>query len=651
MITPQALPLMLASGEAGAGLVDLLVVLACAAGVTMVLGRLRISAVPGYLIAGVLIGPNAFGLVSGSDNVENIAQLALMFLMFQIGMHLDMSQMKGSAKAILSAGLGTTLASAVIGIPIGLAFGLSLPTAAAIGMALSLSSTAVVLKVLAQRRELHSVYGRMCFGILLVQDLIVIGFLALLPALASAAGSGGAGAEVAEAVSWLDRVGGALVRIAGVALVIILGRRLLPKLMNEAARTATPEVLLVLAAALALAAGLGSAAVGLSAEMGAFVAGFLLSSTAVKHQLAGQLAPVRDLFMAVFFTAVGLNVDIVSAAELWWVVLITVVIMLTLKTVIIGGGAWLSGARGGVALAVGLTLAQAGEFSLVVLGSAYALGLVVSPVEDKVIAAVIIGLIVTPALISLGRTASQSWASTWPTNPWVRRAAGQDDPEAAHETEDDRPRVIVVGYGPVGRAVADRVEARGARVTILELNPRTVRRQRELGRSVVFGDSSSPEVLEAAGIENAAALVVTMPDEQAMLRTTQTARLLRADLCIAVRTAIMSRAMMAMEYGANHVTVEEIATAEKMAAAAFQMMETMQGPGPAAPIPPEAELPKAALPETDSPVAESSQASPSAEAASKPQRPESATEPNEASPASQPPPATQKQDGPDRPAD
>ena len=651
MITPQALPLMLASGEAAAGLVDLLVVLACAAGVTMVLGRLRISAVPGYLIAGVLIGPNAFGLVSGSDNVENIAQLALMFLMFQIGMHLDMSQMKGSAKAILSAGLGTTLASAIIGIPIGLAFGLSLPTAAAIGMALSLSSTAVVLKVLAQRRELHSVYGRMCFGILLVQDLIVIGFLALLPARASAAGSGDAGAEVAEAVSWLDRVGGALVRIAGVALVIILGRRLLPKLMNEAARTATPEVLLVLAAALALAAGLGSAAVGLSAEMGAFVAGFLLSSTAVKHQLAGQLAPVRDLFMAVFFTAVGLNVDIVSAAELWWVVLITVVIMLTLKTVIIGGGAWLSGARGGVALAGGLTLAQAGEFSLVVLGSAYTLGLVVSPVEDKVIAAVIIGLIVTPALISLGRTASQSWASTWPTNPWVRRAAGQDDPEAAHETEDDRPRVIVVGYGPVGRAVAERGEARGARVTILELNPRTVRRQRELGRSVVFGDSSSPEVLEAAGIENAAALVVTMPDEQAMLRTTQTARLLRADLCIAVRTAIMSRAMMAMEYGANHVTVEEIATAEKMAAAAFQMMETMQGPGPAAPIPPEAELPKAALPDTDSPVAESSQASPSSEAASKTQRPESATEANEASPASQPPPATQKQDGPDRPAD
>mgnify|MGYP001794188353 CR=1 FL=1 len=651
MITPQALPLMLASGEAAAGLVDLLVGLACAAGVTMVLGRLRISAVPGYLIAGVLIGPNAFGLVSGSDNVENIAQLALMFLMFQIGMHLDMSQMKGSAKAILSAGLGTTLASAIIGIPIGLAFGLSLPTAAAIGMALSLSSTAVVLKVLAQRRELHSVYGRMCFGILLVQDLIVIGFLALLPALASAAGSGDAGAEVAEAVSWLDRVGGALVRIAGVALVIILGRRLLPKLMNEAARTATPEVLLVLAAALALAAGLGSAAVGLSAEMGAFVAGFLLSSTAVKHQLAGQLAPVRDLFMAVFFTAVGLNVDIVSAAELWWVVLITVVIMLTLKTVIIGGGAWLSGARGGVALAGGLTLAQAGEFSLVVLGSAYTLGLVVSPVEDKVIAAVIIGLIVTPALISLGRTASQSWASTWPTNPWVRRAAGQDDPEAAHETEDDRPRVIVVGYGPVGRAVAERGEARGARVTILELNPRTVRRQRELGRSVVFGDSSSPEVLEAAGIENAAALVVTMPDEQAMLRTTQTARLLRADLCIAVRTAIMSRAMMAMEYGANHVTVEEIATAEKMAAAAFQMMETMQGPGPAAPIPPEAELPKAALPDTDSPVAESSQASPSSEAASKTQRPESATEANEASPASQPPPATQKQDGPDRPAD
>jgi len=582
-----------ASAEAASGLTDLLVVLACASAITIVLGRLRISAVPGYLIAGVLIGPNAFGLVGGSDSVATIAELALLFLMFQIGMHLDMTQMRGSARAIVGAGLGTTLASAVIGVPVAMAFGLSVPAAATVGMALSLSSTAVVLKLLAYRRELHSVYGRMCFGILLVQDLIVIGFLALLPVLAAATGEGSPAS--AESAGWLDRVGGAMIRVLGVALVLVLGRRLLPKLMNEAAKTATPEVLLVLAAALALASGLGSAAVGLSPEMGAFVAGFLLSSTAVKHQLAGQLAPVRDLFMAVFFTAVGLNVDIVAAADLWWVVLLVVAVMLLLKAVIIGVGAWLAGARGGVAFAVGLTLAQAGEFSLVVLGSAYTLGLVVSPTEDRIVAAVIIGLIVTPGLLAFGRAASRTWASAWPTNPWARRAAGvEDEPDDAEQGDapaDERPLVIVVGYGPVGRAVADRIEARGARVTILELNPRTVRRQRELGRSIVFGDSSNPDVLEAAGIEHAAALIVTMPDEQAMLGTTETARRLRADLCIAVRTAILSRAMLAMESGANHVTVEELATAQKMADAAFQMMDGMQGHAPAAPIPPDADAP------------------------------------------------------------
>lgn len=569
--------LTLAIAEApGAALLDLLVILACAAGVTIVLSRFRVSAAPGYLIAGVLAGPHALGLVSGTEHVEMIAELALLFLMFHIGMHLDLAEMRGSMRAIFTVGLGTTLVSAVLGTGAAMLFGLSVAAAATVGMALSLSSTAVVLKLLAQRRELHSVYGRVCFGVLLVQDLVVIGFLAVLPALAAwAEVSGGDAAALAGGAPLLvGQLWEAGLRVAAVALVLVIGRRLLPKLMLGAAKSAAPEVLLVLSAALALAAGLGAAAVGLSPELGAFVAGFLLASTAVRHQLAGQLAPVRDLFLAVFFTAVGLKVDIVAALSLWWVVLLAVGTLLIVKTLVIGLGVWLAGARGGVALSVGVSLAQAGEFSLVVLGSAYGLGLVQSPVEDKVVAAVIIGLILTPGLMTVGRWAGSGFASGWPTNPWSKRGAMLDEGGSGDASPaDDRPLVIVVGYGPVGRAVAERIERRGGRVTIVELNPETVRRQRRLGRSAIFGDSSNPDVLEAAGIERAAALVVTIPDEDAMMRTTRTARRTRPDLCIAVRSAIMSRAMLAMESGANHVTVEEIATAEAMASAVFKMLE------------------------------------------------------------------------------
>ncbi|MEL7472171.1 MAG: cation:proton antiporter [Planctomycetota bacterium] len=560
-------PVLAAGGPASSALVDLLVVLACAAAVTLVLGRLRVSVVPGYLIAGVLVGPHAFGLVSGDDSVGMIADLALLFLMFQIGMHLDLPSLKGSTRPLLLVGVGTTLASTLIGWPIAMAFGLTPPSALAVAMALSLSSTAVVLKLLAQRRDLQSVYGRTCFGVLLVQDIVVLGFLAAIPMLARWGGVE-AGAETGAG----GGIAGVALRFGGVLIVLLIGRRLLPKLMNEAARTATPEVLLVLAAALALAAGMGSAAVGLSAEMGAFVAGLLLASTVVKHQLAGQLAPVRDLLMAVFFTAVGLNVDIMVAVQHWWVVLIAVMLMLTIKASVIGFGSWAVGVRGGSALAVGFTLAQAGEFSLIVLGSASAAGLLTADVESKVVSAVILGLIVTPALMGFGRRASGTWASGWDVSPWARRSALATGDTPTADDADERPSVLVVGYGPVGRAVAERVELRGGRVTILELNPKTVRRQRELGRSIVFGDASNPDVLEAAGVEHASAVIVTMPDETAMLNTTRTIRRLRPDVCVAVRTSVMSRAMMAIEAGATHVTVEEVATAEAMAAGVFKMV-------------------------------------------------------------------------------
>lgn len=555
---------MLAAAPASGVMVDLLIILATAAFVSLVFRRLKIATIPGYLIAGAIFGPHAIGLVRDSASIESISQVAIVLLMFGIGMHLDRRDLRSGFVPILAVGLISTALSAILGTPIAMLFGLPLAPAIAVASAMAMSSTAVVLRLLQQRRELRQLHGRIAFGTLLSQDLAVVAALAAMPLLANLAG---VTPEAATAPpSMLGMTAKALITIGAIGLMIAIGSYALPRVLAEAARDTSHELLLVCAAAIGLGAAVLTGALGLSPELGAFLAGFMLAGTPFKHQLSGQIGPMRDLFMAVFFTAVGLGLDVGVILELWWVVLIGVLAIMLLKAITIGGTAWLLGAPPIVAGVVAVSLAQAGEFSLVIAGVAQAQGLFRED-ADRVIAVIIgivfVSLLITPNMITWARPIAM-YSAGMPRTPLRRGVITSPKTERDSEDETSRKSVVIAGFGPVGRVVADKLEKAGYHITIVEINPETVRKQSSIGRRVIYGDITNEEVLHSAGVSSADAVLLTMPDDEAVLRATRTIREQNQSAFIAARTHYLSGAFLAKEVGANAVTVEELATADAM---------------------------------------------------------------------------------------
>ncbi len=573
--------LMLAAGGESALLVHLVVILATAGAVAVAVSRLRLPTVPAYLIAGVIIGPGALGLVGDAAEIEAIGGLAIVLLMFGIGLHFDLSALRGSLRQMLGGALGSIVVTIAVLWPLLLLFGVAAPGALVVAMALSLSSTAVVMRLFVQKRWMQRVTGRLSLAILVVQDIAVIAMLLVLPPIARWAGVMGGTIDEAAGESmgvFVELLLEGLIAMGGVVGLLLVGRFVLPHVLRIAAAWGGSEVLMVLSVAFALGSAALTAVVGLSAELGAFLGGFLLSSTPLRHYLSGQIGTIRDLFIAIFFTVLGMVLEIETLGQYWGSIILGVIVLLAVKASVIGGMCWAIGSTVGAGAKVGLSLAQAGEFGLVILLVAGRLSseeaALLEPVlVEKVIAVIIVTLIVTPRRIELGDRLDSSGRLTR-TAPWVHGGAMVDaDQRQLVEGEEDRPHVIVAGFGIVGRAVCDRLSLSDATVTIVEMNVETVRRQRRLGRSIVFGDVSDPEVLESAGIHHADALVLTMPDETAVLRACRVAKQMHPDVFIIARTNFLSRAMVAHNLGANETVVEEMATAEKMDRLLERMLE------------------------------------------------------------------------------
>lgn len=584
------IPFTLASGGGSDGgfALDLLIVLAAAASVPMFFRRLRVATIPGYLVAGAIIGPAALALVRNGGNIDQIKNLAVVLLMFTIGLHLDIASLSGGLVHIVAVGVASTLGTVVLAWPVTALMGVPVPAALAIAMAMSMSSTAVVLRLLAEKRETHRMHGRLCVGIAIIQDMLALAMLAALPLLGRWAGASPAADGAAHPHGDLGQMAlGAATALGAIAVLIGFGRFVLPRLLREAAREPSGEATLVLSSAVALGAAVLTASQGFSPELGAFLAGFLLSSTPFRYQLAGQLSPLRDLFMAVFFTAVGLQLDARTLLAAWPVVLIGLPALIVIKAGVIGVCTWAAGATAPVAGRTGFSLAQAGEFSIVILGLAGVQG-VIEPNEQTVaITLVVLSLMVTPTLYTWGQRLQPTLAgippARWRTGDALREkapapAAGAEVGAGASREESagdaglipsaappKARRAIIAGFGVVGRAVADHLEVHGVPFTIVELNAKTVETQEQLGRSVVFGDIGNPAVLEHAGIHEADTVFLTIPDDDATARACQAIRQLAPHVFIAARTTYLSTAFAASAAGADDVTIAEVATAEAMA--------------------------------------------------------------------------------------
>jgi CPA2 family monovalent cation:H+ antiporter-2 len=354
----------------------------------------------------------------------------------------------------------------------------------------------------------------------------------------------------------------AFLMIGGATALVVAAKILLPRILRESLRGRRMEVGMLVGIASALATAVVAQAIGFSLEMGAFLAGFVLAGTPFRHQLSGQIGPLRDIFSALFFTTIGMKLDPAALIDSWSMILLAVLVLITLKSLVISGVCWSVGALAANAIIVGLSLAQAGEFSLILIQEASDLEIIAAEVVPNAIAVVVISLILTPALAEIGRRLGRA-ASRFGHAPWIKSLFG-DAADHVPSDVDGIQHVIIGGFGPVGRRVAEELEATGISYTVIELNPDTVVEQLRHRRSMVFGDVGNAKVLESAGIGHADVLVLTIPDEDAVLRACDVARRRAPKIYIAARTALVTKGNAASEIGADHVTVDEMATAEAM---------------------------------------------------------------------------------------
>lgn len=476
-------------------LVQAAVFLAAAAIAAPLAKWLNVSSVIGYLAAGVLIGPFGIGFVYEVYQVEtilHIAEYGVVLLLFLIGLELKPKRLWTMRSAIFGLGGSQVVLTGLVLAALIALVALPINQALFVGFALALSSTAFVLQVLQEKRELTTVHGRSAFAVLLFQDLAAIPLIALVPLLVVGGDAG---------VSWAA-IGSAL---AAIGLVVLGGRVLLPWIYQLVASTEVREAMTASALLTVVGVALLMDAVGLSAALGAFLAGALLSDSAYRHQIDADLAPFEGLLLGLFFTAVGmaLNLGLLAEHPIW--IGLAVVLLVSVKAgLLFGLGRW-QGLPVPAARRLALALSQGGEFAFVLMAVALGGGLVTRELSEFVSVTVTLSMLATPLLLLFDE-----------------RAMPQS-PEAA--TFDDMPdntgHVIIAGFGRFGQIIARILQAKGIALTAIDVSPDQVAMVRKFGNKAYFGDVQRLDILHAAQTETAQAFVLAIDDVEASLKTAE----------------------------------------------------------------------------------------------------------------------------------
>ena len=540
-------------------LADLVIVFAVAAAVVFAFGLLRLPSVVGLLVAGVLVGPYGLSLVSDLHVVEVLAEIGVVVLLFTVGLEFSLSRLIIMLPTMARVGLpqivGTT---ALVTVATWWYLG-TLPQAVFAGMLVAMSSTAIVLKLLADRGETAAPHGRVAVAVLLLQDLVVVAAMLAVPLLASAAGvrsPSQATAPVGHAAGlFANPVASVAAGLAAVAAVLAVGRLLVPRILHEVVRLRNRELFLMTIVLACLGTAAITAQVGLSLALGAFLAGLLLSESEYGHQAFTEVLPFRDTLASLFFVSVGMLLDVRFLAEHASLVAVTVLAIVLGKTAMTVIPALLAGYPPRTSLLAGAALAQVGEFSFVLGSRGAEAGLLDRDDYQTFLAAAVLTMAATPLLAAalpgwLDRL-SRSRLCGW----WL---ADRTPPAGRQELSD---HVIIAGFGLNGRNLAAALAEFGVPHVVLELNPETVRRERALGLDIHYGDCTRAAVLEHVGIARARAYVLAISDAASTRRSVQIARELAPGVRIIVRTEYVLEVEELRHLGANEVIPAEFETA------------------------------------------------------------------------------------------
>jgi monovalent cation:H+ antiporter-2, CPA2 family len=526
-------------------IVDLVIVLAAAAGGGLLASLLKQPVLLGYLVGGVVVGPAGLGLVKELIQVETLAQFGAAFLLFALGVEFSLAELKKVQGISLGGGglqiLSTILITAVVSVAIG--WVTSPVQGVFLGAILSLSSTAVVLKCLMERNETETPHGRVMLGILIVQDLALGLMLAVLPALDRPYD------EIGLAV------GLALLKIALLAgAAVIAGIWLIPPLLRFLARTESRELFLLGVVALCLGIALLTESLGLSIEMGAFIAGLMISEVEYADQTLTYVEPIRDIFATLFFAAIGMLIDPIFLWNNLELILGLVALVLVGKFLIITPLVKAFRYPLKTALIVGLGLAQIGEFSFVLASKGQMLGLVSRRVYLLILGTTAVTLVVTPFVL---RFVPQLfvWAEMV---PWLKRYMESSD--RAFEVAEELPlqnHVVVCGYGRVGRNIVRLLQDHDYPVTVVDQSEQAIQQLREAGIPYVYGNAASLHVLETAGVNQASGMAIALPDPMSTRLCLKRSLELAPDLDVVVRAYQDRDIELLYQLGAREVVQPE----------------------------------------------------------------------------------------------
>ena len=516
-----------------------LILLATAVGVVVLFRQLRVPALIGYLLVGILIGPHALGLAPDDERTRYLAEFGVVFLMFSVGLEFSLPRLVTMRRAVFGLGAAQVLATTVLVLAIAVAAGASWRVGLALGGALSMSSTAILAKLLAERLELNSQHGRAIIGVLLFQDLAVVPFLILTPTLAQAPG------ELLPSLAFA-----ALKAAMVLGLVLFVGQRLMRPWFHLVARQKSPELFMLNLLLFSLGLAWLTGRAGLSLPLGAFLAGMLISETEYRYQVEQDIRPFQDVLVGLFFVTVGMQLDVREVANrLPWIAALLVGLLCAKFAIVIGLGRALR-LDAGTAMRSGLALCAAGEFGLVLLSQATSLQLLSPQVSQVVLAAMILSMLAAPFIIDKSEVVVRRWSSA----DWMYRAMALHN-IAAHTMAAEN-HVIICGYGRSGQNLARLLEQERIAFIALDVDPQRVKEAAAAGESVVFGDAARREVLTAAGLMRAAALVVSYSDTASALRILNLVNELRPGVPVVVRTVDDSDIERLKQAGAAEVVPE-----------------------------------------------------------------------------------------------
>ncbi|MFC1730709.1 cation:proton antiporter [candidate division KSB1 bacterium] len=524
---------------------DIVVIFGMAIAVLFIGHKLRVPSVVGFLLTGIFVGPYAFGLVNSVHEVEILAEIGIVLLLFTIGIEFSLERLLQIKKSVLMGGSLQVLLTFGASYLIVLQFGQTFGEAVFIGFLVSLSSTAIVLRLIQERAEVDSPHGRTTLGILIFQDIIIVPMILVTPLLAGSTGNLGVTVLVLIAKG-----------IGIIGMVYVSAKWIVPQILYQIARTKSQELFILSIVVICLTVAWITSSAGLSIALGAFLAGLIISESDYSHQALGNILPFRDVFTCFFFISIGMLLDLGFLFRHPGAIVLIAFGFLVLKSFIACLASVLLGLSFRASILVGFALSQVGEFSFILSRTGVEYGLLAGNTYQMFLASSVLSMAATPFIIALAPRAADIILKL----PLPKRLKSGFYPVSEIKIKGKKDHLIIIGYGVNGKNVARAARLSDIPYAIIEMNPERVRYCKAEGEPIYYGDSTQEVVLQHANIKDARIVVIAINDPASTRRITTIIRRLNPKVHLIVRSRLLQEMKPLYELGASEVIPEEFET-------------------------------------------------------------------------------------------